>query len=61
MQPSPNKSHQRIAGKFLMKMGNLIENYDNCEVIFWLDWIISHNTVVRPGVIIISGKFEDDF
>jgi Uma2 family endonuclease len=61
MKPSPNKSHQRIASKFLMKMGNLIENYDNCEVIFGLDWIISENTVVRPDVMIVCSKLEDEF
>jgi Uma2 family endonuclease len=61
MYPSPNKSHQRIAGEFFRKMGNLIEHYDNCEVIFGLDWIISENTVVRPDVMIVCGKFEDDF
>ncbi len=33
----------------------------NCEVIYELDWIIDDNTVVRPDVMIVCGKFDDDF
>jgi Uma2 family endonuclease len=64
MSPSPNRKHQGI-GK------NLISYFDkslsettidcNCEVFYELDWIMNEETVVRPDIMIICGKFETDF
>jgi Uma2 family endonuclease len=64
MSPSPKRVHQsagrrfiRLAEDALMKM---VESCD-CEVFYKLDWIIDDTTVVRPDVIIVCGKFNDDF
>lgn len=33
----------------------------DCEVFYKLDWIIDDSTVVRPDLMIVCGKFDDDF
>jgi Uma2 family endonuclease len=64
MSPSANRKHQGFATVFssiitqhLLKKGNNCE----CRSYFELDWIISDDTVVRPDVMLVCGKFESDF
>jgi len=33
----------------------------DCEVFYELDWIVSEDTVVRPDIMVVCGRFTDDF
>ena len=33
----------------------------DCEIYYELDWIINEHTIVRPDVMIVCGRFEEDF
>jgi Uma2 family endonuclease len=64
MAPSPNRSHQWFAAKFLQKAANEIEKNCtgcNCEVYNELDWVIDNDTIVRPDCMIVCGVFTEDF
>ncbi len=64
MSPSPKREHQKFSVKFSRAVGNLLEESKkncNCEVYYELDWIISEDTVVCPDVMIVCGKFEEEF
>lgn len=64
MSPSANRKHQGLASNFIWKVKNALKQNENkcaCEVYSELDWIISDDTVVRPDVMIVWGKFETDF
>lgn len=64
MSPSPKREHQLFSGKFYRTIGNLLEEFKiNCDsdVFYELDWIISEDTVVCPDVMVVCGKFEDEF
>jgi Uma2 family endonuclease len=64
MSPSPNRKHQGVTSDFIWRVKNAMEKNKsncNCQVYSELDWIISNDTVVRPDVMIVCGKFETDF
>jgi Uma2 family endonuclease len=63
MSPSPNRKQQSFGVNFKNAVKiQLTKNKDpNCQVYYELDWIIRDDTVVRPNVMIVCGKFETDF
>ena len=64
MSPSPKRTHQSTGRRFMrLAEDALIQNSEacDCDVYYELDWIIDDNTVVRPDVMIVCGKFEDDY
>jgi Uma2 family endonuclease len=64
MSPSPKREHQKFSANFSRKVGNLLEESKincDCDVYYELDWIISEDTVVCPDVMIVCGKFVDEF
>ncbi len=64
MSPSAKRTHQEVGRKFMRLFEDaLIEKRSNCDcnIYYELDWIIDDNTVVCPDVMIVCGKFEEDF
>lgn len=64
MSPSPKRKHQLCERRFLRIVEDALgqnTNVCHCDVYHELDWIVDDNTVVRPDVMIVCGKFEDDF
>lgn len=64
MSPSPKRKHQKTERKFMRLAEDALlqaQSECDCEVYHGLDWIIDESTVVRPDVMIVCGKFEDDF
>ena len=64
MSPSPRRMHQLTERHFMRLVEDAFiskSNLCNCNVYHELDWIIDENTVVRPDVMIVCGKFEEDF
>lgn len=65
MSPSPFRRHQLLAGNLFSELKvQLIKLKDackSCSVYYELDWIISDDTIVRPDIMMVCGKFEGDF
>lgn len=64
MSPSPKRVHQSTGRKFIRLVEDALQSHSgscNCEVYYELDWIVDDTTVVRPDLMIVCGKFEDDF
>jgi len=63
MSPAPNISHQVIAGNILTQLNNAIKNELNgrpdCHALMEVDWEVSHDTVVRPDVLIVCGEIDE--
>ena len=64
MAPSPNRTHQWFASKFIQQASNELDknNTDcNCQTYSELDWVIDEDSVVRPDCMIVCGNFNEDF
>ena len=64
MAPSPNRSHQWFASKFIQKASNELDKNSsncNCQSYGELDWVIDEDSVVRPDCMIVCGSFDEDF
>ena len=64
MAPSPNRSHQWFAAKFIQKVSIALDTAKlkcPCNIYSELDWIIDGHSVVRPDCMIVCGNFIDDF
>lgn len=64
MSLSPVRKHQLVYTELTVALHNAIKNSkdcNDCRVIQDLDWIVSDDTVVRPDIMIVCGKFSDDF
>ncbi len=63
MSPSPKRVHQFSERKFLRLVEDALSEKRDCDCMVYheLDWIIDDNTVVCPDIMIVCGKFEDDF
>ena len=54
MTPSPFGVHQRIARNLILELHRSLQLEGcGCEVIHELDWLVDHNTVVRPDVMVL--------
>lgn len=65
MSPSPKRTHQETGFNFMKLISAQLETKPvdacNCKVYYELDWIIDDTTVVCPDVMVVCGKFEEDF
>jgi Uma2 family endonuclease len=64
MSPSPKRTHQAAGRNFVRLADTALQQAKlqcECEVYYELDWIVNENTVVRPDVMIVCGKFDEDF
>jgi Uma2 family endonuclease len=64
LSPSPNRSHQWFAAKFIQKVSNepdAAKLYCTCNIYSELDWIMGANSFVRPDCMIVCGNFIEDF
>jgi Uma2 family endonuclease len=64
MAPSPNRSHQWFASKFVQQSANALDKISSncqCQVYNELDWVIDEDSVVRPDCMIVCGVFTEDF
>ncbi len=63
MLPSASPKHSRIQGNLIFQSKDSLNKNDNCncEVFPELDWKINDMTVVRPDIMIICGKIENNF
>ncbi len=61
MTPSPFGRHQWVAGQWIAKLTTQLEAIGcrDCYVLGETDWIIASDTVVRPDVSLICGKFPE--
>jgi Uma2 family endonuclease len=63
MAPSPNVSHQIVAGNILTQLNNSISNHStdckDCFALMEVDWEVSNDTVVKPDVLIICNKIDE--
>lgn len=64
MIPSAKRIHQITGRKFMRMVEDELKSLNaacDCDVFYELDWIIDENTIVRLDVMIVCGKFEEDF
>lgn len=63
MSPAPSISHQVIAGNILTQLNNVVKNKhadcSDCYVLMEVDWEVSHDTVVKPDVLIFCGEIDE--
>ena len=58
MAPSPMVTHQSINGKIFAQLSEELENCEECQALFEIDWKVAHDTVVRPDTLVIC--YEPD-
>ncbi len=58
MSPSPMVTHQSINGKIFAQLNDLLEDCEECQALFEIDWTICHDTVLRPDSLVIC--YEPD-
>ena len=61
MTPSPVINHQAIAAKILNELMNSIGDCEKCLVLSEEDWKVSHDTVVKPDVVLICDEPNDKY
>lgn len=63
MTPSPRWSHQDVVKRLMLQLDHQLESDDACPcaVTFDVDWRVSDNTVVRPGIAVLCDHPETDF
>lgn len=63
MSPSPTQKHQRIslaiASEILICMRKQKNVCGDCVVLQEVDWILNEDTIFRPDLSIVCGKFDD--
>jgi len=58
MAPSPIVTHQSINMKIARQLDELLDECDQCQALFEIDWTVCHDTVVRPDTLVIC--YEPD-
>ena len=56
---SPKYLHQRTLTRLAAILEEGLENCDRCNVVVELDYIVSHDTVLRPDISILCEEGED--
>ncbi len=56
MSPSPFGRHQTLLSRIAREIGNALDASGcSAEALVELDWIVTHDTVVRPDVMVVCG------
>jgi len=58
MAPSPMVTHQSINGNIFLHLDELLDECQECQPFFEIDWFVSSDTVVRPDTLVIC--YEPD-
>ena len=56
---SPKYLHQRILTRLASLLENELEGCKRCDAVVELDYIVSHDTVLRPDISVICDEVED--
>ncbi len=63
MPPSPTVSHQLIAGNILTQFNTAIRHQGKdctqCYALMEVDWEISHDTIVKPDILILCDEVDE--
>ena len=58
MSPAPVISHQLLIVSISSQFYSQLEDCEKCQVLVEEDWKISDETVLRPDVVVVCGKFD---
>jgi Uma2 family endonuclease len=58
MAPSPMVTHQSVNMKISRQLDELLDECEECQPFFEIDWIVSSDTVLRPDTLVIC--YEPD-
>lgn len=64
MSPSPNFFHQAIGANLLVQISNQLNSAPcdkRCQAVYELDWQVADSTVVRPDLMVICEKPENQW
>lgn len=53
MAPLPVIQHQKLCAKIERYLADLLENCNQCEVLWPVDWPITDDTVVQPDILVV--------
>jgi Uma2 family endonuclease len=56
---SPTPLHQRVGALLVYLLEGLLEDCNDCFVLYETDWFISDFTVVRPDLMVICGELKE--
>ena len=59
MSPAPVNKHQLLTGKIFRQLDETLDECKDCMAIIEADWILSHDTVLRPDIAVICYEPED--
>ena len=59
MSPSPMRDHQRIGAELLSFLGGEVREYEDCELVYGLDYLVDSENVLRPDIALICGEEGD--
>ncbi len=58
---SPTRRHQQVSRNISIELDQALENCDQCEALFALDWRIDENTVLQPDNVVVCGRGDEPF
>lgn len=58
MAPSPMVTHQSINGEIFAQLRDELDDCEECQALFEIDWEVCNDTVVRPDTLVIC--YEPD-
>ena len=59
MSPSPMRDHQGISMAFSSALFDEVEDCEDCEVVYELDYLVDSENVLRPDIALICGEETD--
>ncbi len=59
MSPSPMRDHQNISMAFSSALFDEVQDCEDCEVVYELDYLVDSENVLRPDIALICGEDSD--
>jgi len=61
MAPSPVKGHQKLGYLIARAFDDALDECDECEVYYEIDYKVNDKTVLRPDVVVVCGDESERY
>jgi len=61
MAPSPIKKHQRLSYLIMREIDDALEECEECEVYYEIDYKVNEQTVLRPDVVVVCNDEQEKY